>query len=412
MNYILDTLAKISDIGVMLDSYNLKIVFLLAVGFAIASLLGYFAWRFKVSPILAYLLTGYLVGPYSPGFVIDIKISEQLAEIGVVLMMFGVGLDFKLKDLIKVKSIAIPGAIGQTFICTIVTLGLVYFLGWSLNTGIILGLAIGVASTVVLVRMLEENQLLKTNEGHIAVGWLIVEDIITVIVLLLLPSLALVMNGGDFSACSIIVDLTVVSLKFAALAFILLKFGKKIVSYLLSKVLVTASHELFTISILALIFLIAIGTTLFFGISIALGAFIAGMVIKQTKVHHKVLVHSLAMKDAFIAIFFLSVGMLFDPFIIKNNFSIFISVLLIILIIKPVTAFLITIFLKYPFKTALLVSAALAQIGEFSFILSEEAMKLNFMSDEAYDVIVACALVSIAINPLIFKFLHKKQQAI
>lgn len=399
--------SKIFTFNPMLESYQLKIVLLLAVGFAVASLLSYFALRLKVSPILGYLLAGYLIGPYSPGFVADMQISEQLAEIGVILMMFGVGLDFKLQELIKVKNIAIPGAIGQTLIAALLSAMIIYFFGWSLKTGIVVGLAIGVASTVVLVRMLAENQLLKTKEGHIAVGWLIVEDIITVIILLLLPNLAAVVGEDTFSFYNLFVPLSVVLVKFVFLVAILLLFGQKVVSYFLSKVIQTNSHELFTLTVLALVFLIAIATTFFFGISIALGAFIAGMVIRQTKVHEKALVHSLPMKDAFIAIFFLSVGMLFNPAVIVISFPIFISVLLIILVAKPVTAFLISIALKYPFKTALTVAAALAQIGEFSFILSEESMKYGFMSDEGYDIIVACALVSITINPLIFKLLHK-----
>jgi CPA2 family monovalent cation:H+ antiporter-2 len=397
------------ELSALVESYNLKLVFLLAIGFCLASILGYLAWRIKLSPILGYLFAGYLIGPYSPGFIADMRISEQLAEIGVILMMFGVGLDFKLPDLMKVKNIAIPGALGQTLIAAILSGGIVYLFGWSMKTSIIFGLAISVASTIVLVRMLSENQLLKTQEGHIAVGWLIVEDIITVVILLLLPSLSTAFNSTEFSLYDLTITLAILLVKFVILAFLLMKFAKKIVSYLFSKVLRTHSHELFTLSILALIFLIAIGSTLLFSISIALGAFIAGMIVRQTEMHHKALVHSLPMKDAFIALFFLSVGMLFNPVVIIKNFPIFISILLIILIAKPVTAFLISIALKYPFKTALTVSAALAQIGEFSFILSEESMKFGFMSAEAYDIIVACALISIAVNPLIFKMLHRSK---
>jgi len=391
-----------------LETYHLKIVLLLAVGFALASILGYFAWRAKVPSILGYLLAGYLIGPYSPGLVADMQVSEQLAEIGVILMMFGVGLDFKLQDLIKVKGIAIPGAIGQTFISTLLSTLVVYFFGGSLKEGITIGLAIGVASTVVLVRILAENNLLKTKEGHIAVGWLIVEDVITVVILLLLPSFAKMATDSEFLISDLFVPLGILLLKFVLLIVILAAFGQKLVSYILSKVVQSESHELFTLSTLAFVFLIAIGTTFFFGISIALGAFIAGMVIRKTKVHAKALIHSLPMKDAFVAIFFLSVGMLFNPRVIAQSFPLFISFLFIILLVKPAIAFLISWMLKCQIKTSLIVAIALAQIGEFSFILSEEAMKFDFISREGYDVIIACALVSIAINPLIFKFLHSK----
>lgn len=395
------------DLNGVLDPYNLKIVLLLAIGFACAGILGYFAWRIKVSPILAYLLTGYIIGPYSPGFVADIKVSEQLAEIGVILMMFGVGLDFTLNDLMKVKKIAITGAVAQTLISAMFGALIIYLFGWSLQTGVILGFAIGVASTVVLIRMLEEHQLLQTREGHIAVGWLIVEDIITVVFLLLLPGLSIITQGKTTSFHELLSTFGFVLLKFGFLALVLLTFGKKSVSYILTKVVQTKSHELFTISVLAIVFVIAIGTTFFFGISIALGSFIAGMIIRQTKAHHKVLIHSLAMKDAFIAVFFLSVGMLFNPFIIIQNFGLFLSILSIILIIKPIVAFLIVRILRYQIKTAWLIAVALAQIGEFSFILSEEALRLKFITNQAYGLIVASALISIAINPFMFKIFYK-----
>ena len=271
----------------------------------------------------------------------------------------------------------------------------------------ILGLAIGVASTVVLVRMLTENHMLKSEDGHIVVGWLIVEDIITVLILLLLPSLATMSNLGEVPISKLVTTLSILIVKFVVLTFILLKYAPKVVAYILSKVISTHSHELFTLSLLALIFLIAIASTYFFGISIALGAFIAGMLIRQTEVHQKALVHSLPMKEAFIAFFFLSVGMLFNPAVIFKSFTLFICVLGIILIVKPLTAFVISKLLKYPFRTSLMVAAGLAQIGEFSFILSEESMKFGFMSDEGYDIIVACAMISIALNPLIFKLLNK-----
>lgn len=400
------------DYNALIDSYNLKIVLLLTVGFALASLLGYFAWRVNLSTIIGYLLAGYLIGPFSPGFVADLGVSEQLAEIGVILMMFGVGLNFKLKDLIKVRNIAVIGAVVQTLISSLCTALILYFFGWSLIMGIILGLSIGVASTVVLVRMLADHRILSTYQGHIAIGWLIVEDIITVIILILLPNLAPILKGSEFSLSQLLISIGIMLAKFTVLAAILLILGRKIVTYTLSKIVHTHSHELFTIAVLALIFIIATGTTLLFGISMALGAFIAGMVVGQTEVREQALVHSLAMKDAFIAIFFLSVGMLFNPGAILNNLPLFLSILGVILIIKPLVAFIISITLEHTLSTALIIAIGLAQIGEFSFILSEEAMKLNLMSSEGYDIIVAAAWISIALNPLVFHFLPRKPNKI
>lgn len=392
----------------LLNKESLSIVILLAVGLGIASLLGYFAWRIKLSPILGYLLAGYLIGPYSPGFVGNTKVSEQLAEIGVVLMMFGIGLKFNLKDLFRVKNVAIPGAIGQTFIASICGVLVFYLFGWPLQSGMIVGLAIGVASTVVLVHMLIDHDLLKTKEGHIAIGWLVVEDIITVIILVLLPNIAALVEGKDVSVSSFVISILVILAKFVILALLLVYLGRKVVSYLLKKIEKTNSHELFTLSVLALIFVVAIGTTFVFGVSIALGAFIAGMVIGQTDVRDKAHVHSMPMRDAFIAFFFLSVGMLFNPQIMVSHFSLFLAILAIILLIKPATAFLIAVGLKQPLKVAITCAIGLAQIGEFSFILSEEAFRWNLITDEGYDMIVACSLVSIALNPLLFKLICRK----
>ena len=386
---------------------NLKIVLILTVGFSLAAILGYFTQRLKLSPILGYLLAGYLIGPYFPGFVADIKVAEQLAEIGVILMMFGVGLHFKWRDLMDVKNIAIPGAIGQTIIAAIAGALIIYMQGWSIEAGIIFGLAIGVASTVVLVRVLTDHHLLNTTQGHICVGWLIVEDIITVLVLLLVPSLAV---GHEYTVQAIALSILYALLKFLMLAVLMFTVGRACVSYALSKIVHTRSHELFTLTVLALTFIIATGSAIIFGTSIALGAFIAGMVIGQTNVRKQVSKNTMPLKDAFVVIFFLSVGMIFNPYAIASHFFLFISILAVILLLKPLTAFLITYASKYPFKTALTVSLALAQIGEFSFILAEEAMKYKIFPDEGYDILVACALVSISINPLLFRFLPQENQ--
>lgn len=389
----------------MTELIQLQIVIILTVGFTFASLLGYLAYRIKLSPIIGYLLAGYLIGPYSPGYEADSKIAEQLAEIGVILMLFGVGLHFRFEDLIRVKNIAIPGAIGQTLIATLFGTLLVYSLGWTLESGIIIGFAIGVASTVILVRMLTDNNLLKTSEGHIAVGWLVVEDIITVIALLMVPLLYSSMHGETVSFEKISSSLLIIMLKFILLAIIMFTFGKKLVSYSLSKIIHTKSHELFTVTILAITFVIAAGSALIFGTSIALGAFIAGMVMSQSHIKNQISANALPLKDAFVVVFFLSIGMLFDPASLHKNYLLFLGILAIILIVKPLTAYIIVRCLRYPHRTALIIAVALAQIGEFSFILAEGASKFKIIPDLGYDLLVACAMISIFLNPLLFKFI-------
>lgn len=389
-----------------LDFHNLEIVYILTIGFTVAGILGYLSQYFNLSPILGYLLAGFLIGPFSPGYVANLEVSEQLAEIGVILMMFGVGLHFKWQDLVNVKSIAIPGALGQIFVATTVTAILIHLIGWPWDAGIIIGLAISVASTVVLVRVLSDQNLLTTTQGHITIGWLIVEDIITVLVLILLPTIIALFGGGDISIKDVLISLAMVGFKFLLLAIIMCTLGYKIVTYVMLKIARTRSQELFTLAVLALTFLIATGIAVVFGASIALGAFIAGMVVGQTVVRHQAFANATPLKDAFVVIFFLSVGMLFNPSAIIEHFPLFISVLGVILLIKPLAALIIVLMLRYPLKTALTVSIALAQIGEFSFILAEEAIKLGVFPDEGYDIIVACALISISINPIFFKLIN------
>ena len=387
------------------DTYKLKIVLILTVGFGLASILGYFSQKFRISPILGYLVAGYMIGPYSPGLVVDLEISEQLAEIGVILMMFGVGLHFRWEDLVNVKGIAIPGAALQTLSTTLVGALLLYYAGFSLDIGIVMGVALGVASTVVLVRVLNDNNLLHTIEGHIAVGWLIVEDILTVFVLILLPTLAAVFKGNEVGWGEIANSTAIVLFKFFLLGLIVFSVGIKFVKYTLFKVARTRSNELLTLSVLALTFFIATSSAVFFGVSIALGAFIAGMVVGQTEVRHQAMANSLPMQDAFVVFFFLSVGMLFNPFGIFDHIYLFLAILGIILIFKPLIAFIITKYLNYSFRTSLTVAIGLAQIGEFSFILAEEAMKNEILPEAGYDIIVACALVSLSLNPLLFRLI-------
>lgn len=389
-----------------LNENSFKIVLILTVGLSIACVLGYLTQRCKLSPILGYLLAGFVIGPFSPGFVADLHVSEQLAEIGVILMMFGVGLHFRWRDLINVRQIAIPGAIVQTVVSTVASAVLIHAIGLTWQAGLIIGLAIGVASTVVLVRVLSDQNLLETPEGLIAIGWLIVEDFFTVLALVLLPTLVIFLKGGEISAQGVSLAVGGVILKLILLAVIAFTVGRKMVTKILSLITETRSSELFTLAVLALTFVIAVGSSYLFGTSIALGAFIAGMMIGQTDVRHQASAHASSIKDAFVVIFFLSVGMLFNPMAIVEHFALFLSVLAVILLVKPIAALAIVKLLGKSNRTAVIIALALAQIGEFSFILAEEANKLGVLPDEGYDIIVACALLSISLNPLLFKLLH------
>ncbi len=384
---------------------SLLIVGILTIGFTLASLLAYIMQRCRLPSILGYLLAGYFIGPYSPGFVANADIANQLAEIGVILMLFGVGMHFKIEDLIRVKNIAIPGAILQTSAATIFAALIVHYVGWSLEGGLIIGLSIGVASTVVLVRMLADNRMLDTQKGHIAVGWLVVEDIFTVLVLILLPTIAAISAGATFSGTEIIGSILFVIVKFCLLALFMFTWGYKAIEYALTNIARLRSQELFTLTIVTVVFLIATGSSVVFGTSIALGAFIAGMVIGKTNVKHQAEASALPIKDIFGVIFFLSVGMLFNPAALVTHYTLFTGIIFIILIIKPLVAYLITLFLGYSVNTALTVAISLAQIGEFSFILAEEAMNLNVIPEEGFDILVACALISISLNPLFFQMI-------
>ncbi len=383
--------------------HNLLIVGILTIGFSLASFLAYVLQRVGLPSILGYLIAGFIIGPYSPGFVANTEVAEQLAEVGVILMLFGVGLHFKIEDLLRVKNIAIPGAIAQTFFAAIFTTLFVYGIGWTLEAGLIIGLSVGVASTVVLVRLLNENHILNTTKGHIAVGWLVVEDIFTVIILILLPTLASYSAGENISFLGVAGSISFVLAKFLILISVMFTLGHKFISYILKNVARVRSQELFTLTILALVFLIATGSAVIFGTSIALGAFIAGMVIGKTNVKHQAASNALPLKDIFSVIFFLSVGMLFNPVAIGNNWLLFFGIIFVILVIKPVVAYLITVLLGYSLNTSLTVAISLAQIGEFSFILAEEAMNLKILPDDGFDLLVACALISISINPLLFQ---------
>lgn len=380
--------------------HHAQIVIILTVGFAAASLLGFIAERFKMPSMLGFLMAGFLIGPYSPGFVADLKLAEQLAEIGVILMLFGVGLHFKLEDLSKFKKIAIPGALVQTIVAASVTTFALMHFGWSVAASSIMGFSVGVASTVVLVRMLSDFKLLTTPQGHIAVAWLIVEDIMTVAILVLLP---LFSTNTTLPTMDVLTSIAWLLLRFTTLALIIFTFGHKVVDYLLTQVARLRSHELLTLSVLATTFLIATASAYFFGASIALGAFLAGMTIGKCEVKHQAAANALPLKDVFSSLFFLTVGMLFNPTVIVTEPLLFLGILAVILLIKPITAFLLVLGFNYPVQSALTIAIALAQIGEFSFILAEQALERDFLPDTGYDILVACAIVSIALNPLLFR---------
>lgn len=389
---------------------ELRIIWLLAIGLGLACFFGYVAQKAKQSPIIGYLLAGFLIGPNTPGFVADSYISEQLANIGVTLLMFAVGLSFNWKDLLAVKKIALPGAL---VLCSIsIATGTLYslYLGESWLAGFVIGLAICVSSTVVIVRVLTDQRILHTQQGHIVVGWTIVEDLVSVFGLILLPVFAATQVSGDTSNLDVFYQILWVLLKIGMLAFFVHFFGEKMIEKILKIIARTRSHELFTLAILAGTFLIAISSSYLFGVSLALGAFIAGTTVGKTEMSHQAAANALPIRDAFAVIFFLSVGMLFNPLSIIENVPLFFGILLIILIIRPVIAFFIMKLAKYQAGAAFTVALALAQIGEYSFIIAEEGSQLGILPDNAFDILVASAFITIGLNPFLFQLFKKDER--
>ncbi len=371
-------------------------------GCATAALLfGLLAKKCGLSPLVGYLLAGIAVGPHTPGFVGDEKLAAQLAEIGVMLMMFGVGIHFHLKDLAGVKGVALPGAIGQSAAATLACMALALLAGWSMSGAVVLGVAVSVASTVVLLRCLGDHALVETPEGKTAVGWLLVEDIFTVIILVLLPPMAA--PGGD--AGGLWQTLALAMGKLAIFMALMLLAGAKLVPLMLQRVAALRSPELFTLAVLVLAVAVATLAAHFFGASMALGAFLAGMVVGQSRVSHQAAADLLPMRDAFAVLFFVSVGMLFDFRVLLYAPLMVLGVTFIILVIKPAAALLIVLLRKGSLRTALTVAAGLAQIGEFSFIVGGMAVKLDLMPQQGLDVLVAGAMISISLNPVYFRWL-------
>ena len=379
--------------------HDISLITTIAVGLSAALLFGLLARRLGLSPIVGYLVAGIAVGPHTPGFVGNLQIAAQLAEIGVILLMFGVGLHFSLKDLLAVRSIAVPGALGQSTAATLACTALAVLIGWTWQTGVILGIAVSVASTVVLMRALMDHGGVDTPEGHAAVGWLVVEDVITVLVLVLLPPLAASAGSGS----SLWQTMGVAMLKLAVLTAIVMLAGARFVPWLLLRIARLRSRELFTLAVLVIAMCIATVSYVTFGASMALGAFLAGMVVGHSKVSDEAAADILPMRNAFAVLFFVSVGMLFDYRTLFESPLLLVGVLAIILIIKPLVALLIVIVSGHSLRIALTVAGGLAQIGEFSFIVGDMAKALGLLPGSGNNVLIAAAIISIALNPFIFR---------
>ena len=399
--------------------HNSDLIDIIAVGLAVAFVLGALANRLRVSPLVGYLLAGMVVGPFTPGFVADQGLANQLSEIGVMLLMFGVGLHFSMEDLMKVKAIAVPGAIAQIAAATLLGWALAWGMGWTPLNGFVFGLALSVASTVVLLRAMEERRLLETKRGKIAIGWLIVEDLAMVLALVLLPALAETIGGSGGQSASgnfgeIVVALVWTLLKVSLFVAVMLIVGRRAIPWTLEKIAATGSRELFTLSVLAIALGVAFGSAKLFGVSFALGAFFAGMLLNESELSHKAANDSLPLRDAFAVLFFVSVGMLFDPSILVEHPWQVLATFLIIVLGKSIAAFVIVRAFGHPKDTALTISVSLAQIGEFSFILAALGLSLNILPQTGHDLILAGALLSIVANPFLFGWLGRwqaKQQA-
>ncbi|WP_337244546.1 YbaL family putative K(+) efflux transporter [Luteimonas sp. gir] len=392
--------------------HNTDLINIVAVGLGMAFVFGALANRLRLSPLVGYLVAGILVGPFTPGFVADQALADQLAEIGVMLLMFGVGLHFSLKDLLDVKSIAIPGALTQITVATLLGWGLAALMGWPTVQGIVFGFALATASTVVLLRAMEERRLLDTTRGKIAVGWLIVEDLACVIALVLMPVLADVMHstgGEETTVGSVLLSVGWTLLKVAMFVAVMLLVGRRVIPWVLERIAGTGSRELFTLSVLAIALGVAFGSAAIFSVSFALGAFFAGMLLNESELSHKAANDSLPLRDAFAVLFFVSVGMLFDPRILLVHPWQVLATALIIIFGKSAAAFLIVRAFKHPTSTALTISASLAQIGEFAFIIAGLGVALDILPPDGRSLVLAGALISIMANPLIFGLLDSWQ---
>ncbi len=388
--------------------HDISLITTIAAALGLGLLFGMLAVRLRLPALVGYLAAGVIIGPATPGFVADVHLASQLAEIGVMLLMFGVGLHFSLDDLLEVKGIALPGAVLQITVATLLGIGLTYLWGWDLGAGLVFGLALSVASTVVLLRALEDRGELDSFNGRIAVGWLVVEDLVTVLVLVLLPALAGPL-GGKGEGGSLWYSLGKTLLQVGAFIAFMLLVGRKLFPWFLWRVAKTGSRELFTLSVIAAAVGIAYGSSHLFGVSFALGAFFAGMVLRESELSHRAAEETLPLRDAFSVLFFVSVGMLFDPRVLVESPLEVLGVVAIILVGKSLAAFFLVLALRYPLNTAITVSASLAQIGEFSFILAALGISLGLLPEMGQNLILAGAIISIAVNPLMFKLVGPLQ---
>jgi len=384
-----------------------------AAALGLAFVLGFLASRLKLPTIVGYLLAGILIGPHTPGFVADTALARQLAEIGVILLMFGIGLHFSVEDLLAVRRVAVPGAFVQIGVATIIGAVVGAFWGWNWSAGLVFGLALSVASTVVLLRALEDRELLETVNGRIAVGWLIVEDVAMVLILLCLPSLVHwqqgVPGGDSADGGGLLARLSLTLGAIAVFVVLMLVVGRRVFPWLLAQVARAGSRELFTLCVIAVAVAIAYGAAEVFGVSFALGAFFAGVVMSESDLSHRAAEESLPLRDAFAVLFFVSVGMLFDPTILLSEPIGVVVVLAVIMVVNPMVAFVFVAASRYPLNTALTVAAGVAQIGEFSFILVGLGVALNLLPIEGQQLVLAGALLSIALNPLLFYAIEPAQ---
>jgi CPA2 family monovalent cation:H+ antiporter-2 len=390
--------------------HDTPLISTLVIGLVLAFALGALAQRIRISPLVGYLLAGILIGPFTPGYVADQKIADQLAEIGVILLMFGVGLHFSLDDLLKVKAIAIPGAVVQIAVATALGMGLAWLLGWPVAAGLVFGLALSVASTVVLLRALQERRLVETERGRIAVGWLIVEDIAMVLALVLLPVLADTLKAGagqSLTWAELLWPLALTLAKVTGFVVVMLIVGRRVIPWIMHWVAHTGSRELFRLAVLAIALGVAFGAATLFDVSFALGAFFAGMILAESELSQRAAQETLPLRDAFAVLFFVSVGMLVDPAIVLREPLPVLATLLIIVLGKSVAAYLIVRLFRYPPSTALTISASLAQIGEFSFILAGLGVALTLLPPNGRDLILAGAILSILLNPFFFALLDR-----
>ncbi|UVW28192.1 YbaL family putative K(+) efflux transporter [Massilia sp. H6] len=389
--------------------HDLSLITTIAAALGFGLLFGMLAVRLKLPALVGYLAAGVLIGPATPGFVADVALASQLAEIGVMLLMFGVGLHFSMRDLLEVKGIALPGALLQIGVATAMGIGMAHLLGWGLGAGLVFGLALSVASTVVLLRALESRGEFDSMNGRIAVGWLVVEDLVMVLVLVMLPALSPALGGKGDAGTELWPALGMTLLQVGGFVAFMLVIGRKIFPWFLWRVAKTGSRELFTLAVIAAAVGIAYGSSALFGVSFALGAFFAGMVLRESELSHRAAEESLPLRDAFAVLFFVSVGMLFDPMVVVEYPLEVLATVAIIVLGKSLAAFVLVLVLRYPLNTALTVSASLAQIGEFSFILAALGMSLGLLPELGHNLILAGAIMSIALNPLLFTAIRPLQ---